>query len=172
MLNIFSTRRGCKYLLYVVKSLFVASRGVADKWKPPSSSGLGLRPLTAPTPVQIRSGVRRRNGSKSREACQLGYGVIGNTGDSGSSILGSSPGTPANSSRRTRAFLLSICITAICLSARPFLYTAVKFLPLVGVKAAVSLHTCSVFAVYSRLPRLPHASYVALKSKTPVRDRG
>jgi len=31
MLNIFSTRRGCKYLLYVVKSLFVASRGVADK---------------------------------------------------------------------------------------------------------------------------------------------
>ena len=25
----------------------------------------------------------------------LGYGVIGNTGDSGSSVLGSSPGTPA-----------------------------------------------------------------------------
>ena len=28
-------------------------------------------------------------------ALHLGYGVIGNTGDSGSSILGSSPGTPA-----------------------------------------------------------------------------
>ena len=26
----------------------------------------------------------------------LGYGVIGNTGDSGSSILGSSPGTPTS----------------------------------------------------------------------------
>ena len=75
--------------------------------KPPSSSGLGLRPLTAPTPVQIRSGVRRPNGSKSREACQLGYGVIGNTGDSGSSILGSSPGTPANSSRKSRAFFVT-----------------------------------------------------------------
>ena len=75
--------------------------------KPPSSSGLGLRPLTAPTPVQIRSGVQRRNGSKSREACQLGYGVIGNTGDSGSSILGSSPGTPANSSRNRGGFFCS-----------------------------------------------------------------
>ena len=32
--NIFSTRRGCMYLLYVVKSLFVASRGVAINESP------------------------------------------------------------------------------------------------------------------------------------------
>src|SRR5690625_1813720 len=32
----------------------------------------------------------------------MGYGVIGNTADSGSAILGSSPGTPAKSVRRKR----------------------------------------------------------------------
>ena len=89
--------------------------------KPPSSSGLGLRPLTAPTPVQIRSGVQRRNGSKSREACQLGYGVIGNTGDSGSSILGSSPGTPANNPRILRGFFCISKTKDIAYIARTFL---------------------------------------------------
>lgn len=89
--------------------------------KPPSSSGLGLRPLTAPTPVQIRSGVQRRNGSKSREACQLGYGVIGNTGDSGSSILGSSPGTPANNPRILRGLFCISKIKDIAYIARTFL---------------------------------------------------
>src|SRR6516162_1775180 len=32
----------------------------------------------------------------------MGYGVIGNTADSGSAILGSSPGTPAKSHHRKR----------------------------------------------------------------------
>ena len=62
---------------------------------PPSSSGLGLRPLTAPTPVQIR----------------LGCGVIGNTADSGSAILGSSPGTPASN---PRGFARVFCFSGPC----------------------------------------------------------
>lgn len=38
---------------------------------------------------------------------KLGCGVIGNTADSGSAILGSSPGIPANDPRRCEGFLFS-----------------------------------------------------------------
>ena len=82
---------------------------------PPSSSGLGLRPLTAPTPVQIRLGVRRcYNPNRLQHLAKLGCGVIGNTADSGSAILGSSPGTPANDPRGfARVFVFPGRISAV-----------------------------------------------------------
>ena len=79
--------RGFEYIFYLLLH-------GSDEMMPPSSSGLGLRPLTAPTPVQIRWGYEFFG--KPNEHAKLGCGVIGNTADSGSAILGSSPGIPAN----------------------------------------------------------------------------
>jgi hypothetical protein len=50
----------------IAKVLCVAKAARPDNKLPPSSSGLGRRPLTAVTPVQIRSGVRVRPGSPRR----------------------------------------------------------------------------------------------------------
>lgn len=96
--------RGCGILCILITCC--PSRSSENRTEPPSSSGLGLRPLTAPTPVQIRLGVRRRR-SCWLYRLPLGCGVIGNTADSGSAILGSSPGTPAKDPRSCEGFLLS-----------------------------------------------------------------
>ena len=55
-------------------------------------------------PTQQAAGTRHRVTEPKRPVTcgyrqQMGYGVIGNTADSGSAILGSSPGTPATSAR-------------------------------------------------------------------------
>jgi hypothetical protein len=39
-------------------------------------------------------------GGRRRSDTPMGYGVIGNTADSGSVVLGSSPSTPANPDRK------------------------------------------------------------------------
>ncbi len=107
-LEILATRRELRWAGYCrIVFICCAARRTADNSKPPSSSGLGLRPLTAPTPVQIRLGVRRcYNPNRLQHLAKLGCGVIGNTADSGSAILGSSPGIPANEAlAEARAFL-------------------------------------------------------------------
>lgn len=45
------------------------------------------------------------------QTAQLGYGVIGNTSDSGSFVLGSSPGIPALGKAKTLTFiaLMGVC---------------------------------------------------------------
>ena len=49
--------------------------------------------------------------AKARSKNPLGYGVIGNTSDSGSFVLGSSPGIPALGKAKTLTFiaLMGMC---------------------------------------------------------------
>jgi hypothetical protein len=56
-------------------------------------------------------------GPRSSEKNTLGYGVIGNTDDSGSFVLGSSPGTPARESEMLETFASGFMVLTTSLTA-------------------------------------------------------